>query len=175
VSWIEIGLEGGRTGYRPGDEVVGGVAWAIEDGEPPESAEVRLVWFTRGKGDVDSALVASAELPSPGRLDRRELSLRLPEGPYTSTSCASPSEFARLDEQGHVYLDYTGGGLYADVQVRRHADALLAVFGNPTRSNPTSSAATELVERAAAPRARVLQRLARGVRRSSSPPTPARR
>lgn len=83
MSWIEIGLEGGRTGYRPGDEVVGGVAWAIEDGEPPESAEVRLVWFTRGKGDVDSALVASAEFPSPGRLDRRELSLRLPEGPYS--------------------------------------------------------------------------------------------
>ena len=57
------------------------------------------------------------------------------------------SEFARLDAQGHVYLDYTGGGLYADSQVRRHAEQLLAnVFGNPHSSNPTSMKAAELVE-----------------------------
>ncbi len=57
-------------------------------------------------------------------------------------------EFARLDRERHVYLDYTGGGLYADSQVRRHADLLLAnVLGNPHSSNPTSHAATQLVER----------------------------
>lgn len=58
-------------------------------------------------------------------------------------------EYARLDAGGHVYLDYTGGGLYAESQVRDHA-ALLArgVFGNPHSTNPTSQAATELVERA---------------------------
>lgn len=58
-------------------------------------------------------------------------------------------EYTRLDAGGHVYLDYTGGGLYAESQVRDHA-ALLArgVFGNPHSTNPTSRAATELVERA---------------------------
>ncbi len=58
-------------------------------------------------------------------------------------------EYARLDEQGHVYLDYTGGGLYAESQLREHM-ALLSqgVFGNPHSSNPTSQATTELVERA---------------------------
>ena len=30
------------------------------------------------------------------------------------------TEFARLDAGGHVYLDYTGGGLYADSQLREH-------------------------------------------------------
>jgi len=85
VSWIEIGLEDGRTAYRPGEEVTGAVAWAIEEGEPPASAEVRLVWFTRGHGDPSSELVAAAELPSPAALDRREFSLRLPEGPYSFT------------------------------------------------------------------------------------------
>ena len=29
------------------------------------------------------------------------------------------TEFARLDAAGHVYLDYTGGGLYADSQIAR--------------------------------------------------------
>jgi selenocysteine lyase/cysteine desulfurase len=57
-------------------------------------------------------------------------------------------EFSRLDEQGHVYLDYTGSGLYAASQVRRHSDLLLRnVFGNPHSANPTSQASTELVER----------------------------
>ncbi len=57
-------------------------------------------------------------------------------------------ELTRLDRQGHVYLDYTGGGLYAESQVRRHMDLLLdRVLGNPHSSNPTSSATTELVER----------------------------
>jgi len=57
-------------------------------------------------------------------------------------------EMSRLDEQGHVYLDYTGGGLYAETQVRNHGDLLLSqVFGNPHSTNPTSLATTELVER----------------------------
>lgn len=57
-------------------------------------------------------------------------------------------ELRRLDAQGHVYLDYTGGGLYAESQVRRHGELLLGhVFGNPHSSNPTSLATTVLVER----------------------------
>jgi molybdenum cofactor sulfurtransferase len=59
------------------------------------------------------------------------------------------TEYARLDLAGHIYLDYTGGGLYADSQLRRH-NKLLAehVFGNPHSGNPTSQAATQLVEHA---------------------------
>jgi selenocysteine lyase/cysteine desulfurase len=60
-------------------------------------------------------------------------------------------EFSRLDEQGHIYLDYTGGGLYADSQIRQHTDMLRnGVFGNPHSTNPTSEASTELIERARA-------------------------
>lgn len=59
------------------------------------------------------------------------------------------TEYARLDLGGHIYLDYTGGGLYAESQLRRH-NKLLAehVFGNPHSGNPTSLAATQLVEHA---------------------------
>jgi selenocysteine lyase/cysteine desulfurase len=57
------------------------------------------------------------------------------------------SEFARLDAQRHVYLDYTGGSLYTSSQVREH-QALLdqCVFGNPHSASPSSAAMTELVE-----------------------------
>ena len=58
-------------------------------------------------------------------------------------------EYQRLDEHGQIYLDYTGGGLYADSQLRDHM-ALLAegVFGNPHSTSPASEATTVLVERA---------------------------
>mgnify|MGYP000895464571 FL=1 len=56
-------------------------------------------------------------------------------------------DYARLDANHEVYLDYTGGGLYAESQVRQHQQLLLSrVFGNPHSTNPTSLASTELVE-----------------------------
>jgi molybdenum cofactor sulfurtransferase len=61
------------------------------------------------------------------------------------------TEFARLDAAGHVYLDYTGAGLYAASQLREHLALLQQnVFGNPHSLNPTSAAMTELVEQARA-------------------------
>jgi selenocysteine lyase/cysteine desulfurase len=71
---------------------------------------------------------------------------------YDTTSALDAlraTEYARLDRQGQVYLDYTGGGLYAESQLRDHM-ALLQdlVFGNPHSKNLTSLAMTELVERA---------------------------
>jgi molybdenum cofactor sulfurtransferase len=57
------------------------------------------------------------------------------------------AEYRRLDQQHHVYLDYTGGSLHADSQVRAHAELLTAnVFGNPHSASLTSSEMTELVE-----------------------------
>ncbi len=59
------------------------------------------------------------------------------------------AEYARLDEAGHVYLDYTGGGLHAESQIREHADLLShGVFGNPHSASPASSGMTSLVEQA---------------------------
>jgi selenocysteine lyase/cysteine desulfurase len=64
------------------------------------------------------------------------------------------SELARLDRSGGVYLDHTGGALYAERQVREHARLLLArVLGNPHSANPAAAASTDLV---AASRRRVL-------------------
>ena len=59
------------------------------------------------------------------------------------------TEYARLDRHGHVYLDYTGGALYAESQLREHI-ALLSdgIFGNPHSKNLTSMVMTQLVEQA---------------------------
>ena len=61
------------------------------------------------------------------------------------------SDFARLDDGRHVYLDYTGGGLFAASQLHEHVRLLEStVFGNPHSINPTSAASTALAERARA-------------------------
>lgn len=61
------------------------------------------------------------------------------------------TEYARLDSQNHVYLDYTGGHLYGNTQLDSH-HALLrnGVFGNPHSANPSSLKSTKYVEEARA-------------------------
>ncbi len=56
-------------------------------------------------------------------------------------------EYGRLDQLGQTYLDYTGGGLYAESQLRQHIDLLThQVFGNPHSANLPSLETTERVE-----------------------------
>ena len=73
-----------------------------------------------------------------------------PEFPTThSLDHLRLTEYARLDVNSQVYLDYTGGGLYAESQILRHHRLLSEhVFGNPHSTNPASLASTELVEHA---------------------------
>jgi molybdenum cofactor sulfurtransferase len=71
---------------------------------------------------------------------------------YAATSAVDElraADYARLDRLGHTYLDYTGGGLYAESQVRRHQELLAArVLGNPHSLSPASLASAELAKEA---------------------------
>ncbi len=58
------------------------------------------------------------------------------------------TDYRRLDQLGQVYLDYTGGSLYAESQLEQHLRLLRSgVFGNPHSANPSSTAITEHLER----------------------------
>jgi selenocysteine lyase/cysteine desulfurase len=68
-----------------------------------------------------------------------------PDGSFAELRRA---EYGRLDAGGHVYLDYTGGGLHAASQLDAHLGLLRrTVLGNPHSNNPSSLASTALVER----------------------------
>ncbi len=59
------------------------------------------------------------------------------------------NEYGRLEREGQIYLDYTGGGLHADSQIHAHLKMLTErTLGNPHSNNPTSLAMTKLVESA---------------------------
>jgi selenocysteine lyase/cysteine desulfurase len=67
------------------------------------------------------------------------------------------TEYAYLDKQNHLYLDYTGSGLAAFTQYSAHEKRLASTLcGNPHSVNPTSEATTHMIAQA---RARVLDRL----------------
>ena len=57
------------------------------------------------------------------------------------------ADYARLDAQGVIYLDYTGASLHAETQVRRHVELMSTrVLGNPHSASPASASTTDLVE-----------------------------
>ena len=77
----------------------------------------------------------------------RQFQVDYPDFDLAALEAMRAKDYARLDELGHVYLDYTGGGLYAEHQIDQHTDMLKrGVYGNPHSSNPTSMAATTLDE-----------------------------
>src|SRR5215204_73553 len=97
---------------------------------------------------------ASPEPFDPRGQARAEAALRHASPAYRETAVLDElraSEYGRLDATGDVYLDYTGGSLYAASQLEAHLGVLRErVYGNPHSVNPTSSAATVLVEEARA-------------------------
>ena len=78
---IRLGLRENRTAFRPGEEVSGAVLW--EATEKPDLAEVRLLWFTRGKGTEDGEVVAAEAFADPQPGDTHTFKFVLPEGPYS--------------------------------------------------------------------------------------------
>lgn len=79
---IQIETTDGVTSFRPGDTVEGKTFWRFDD-PPPTSVELRLFWYTEGKGDQDVGIVESIPYADPAAEDRRSFQLRLPEGPYS--------------------------------------------------------------------------------------------
>jgi len=97
---------------------------------------------------------SSSPHPDSPSIQSEEQAFRQAYPAFESTSILDQlraTEYTRLDELEHTYLDYTGGGLYADSQLREHFELLRHhVFGNPHSQSPTSRAITELGEQARA-------------------------
>jgi hypothetical protein len=81
LSWIRIEARDGVTAFRPGDELEGTVRWRLD--QPPRSLELRLFWYTQGKGDQDVGVVENLPLADPGTEGQRSFRFRLPAGPFS--------------------------------------------------------------------------------------------
>lgn len=78
---IQVETRGGATAFAPGEVVEGTASWQLET--PARSVELRLFWYTEGKGDQDVGVVATVPFPEPALEDRRGFQISLPAGPYS--------------------------------------------------------------------------------------------
>jgi hypothetical protein len=76
-----LGIDLGALNFKPGDRIDGRVSWQLE--RPPESAELRLFWYTKGKGTQDVENVDSASFATPQIHDERLFSFTLPAQPFS--------------------------------------------------------------------------------------------
>jgi hypothetical protein len=81
MEWMRIETRDGLTAFLPGETVEGTLGWHFDG--PARSVELRLFWYTEGKGDQDVGVVAAAPYGNPGTEGIREFRFRLPEGPYS--------------------------------------------------------------------------------------------
>ena len=83
MSTLKIGTYEEQTRFRPGEAVAGRVLWILDEPEKVEAVEVRLFWYTEGKGTQDVAVVDKRRFNHPARREQREFSFTLPAAPYS--------------------------------------------------------------------------------------------
>jgi len=81
MSALQIELTGNLTAYPPGAEITGRVAWQLPTAPP--AIELRLFWFTRGKGTTDAGVIETIRFDYPRPADHRDFRVRLPAAPYS--------------------------------------------------------------------------------------------
>jgi len=78
---LEIKLIEDRTVFTPGEKVSGKAAWQLD--QDPKSVELRLFWYTQGKGDEDLEIVQEITFDNPAMQESRPFSLVMPIAPYS--------------------------------------------------------------------------------------------
>lgn len=78
---LQITLLDSKNTFLPGETIEGRVFWSLD--ERPESLEVRLFWYTEGKGTQDVEITDTVRFGGPGKHEERSFSLKLPEEPYS--------------------------------------------------------------------------------------------
>jgi hypothetical protein len=81
MEWMRIETRDGANAFLPEETVEGTVGWHFD--RPVRSVELRLLWYTEGKGNQDVEVVASLPLADPRLNEVRPFQIRLPAGPYS--------------------------------------------------------------------------------------------
>jgi hypothetical protein len=79
----ELGLfiDNDRKAFLPGELLELSVLWALP--AKPDSLEVRLFWYTRGKGTEDVAVVATETIAATAAAGEGKVRFTLPAAPYS--------------------------------------------------------------------------------------------
>ena len=81
MATLRIETNQGQTSFRPGDSLTGLAQWRLD--RYPKQVELRLFWYTEGKGDQDVEVVEALAFDQPQFDDEREFAFSLPQQPYS--------------------------------------------------------------------------------------------
>jgi hypothetical protein len=81
MGMLNVQLAEGKTSFRTAEEIVGSVAWELE--EAAEVVDVRLAWCTRGKGGVDEEVVEQLRIATPGAKGQASFKFIAPRSPVS--------------------------------------------------------------------------------------------
>jgi hypothetical protein len=79
MNMLTVNVE--RNGYYPGEILKGNVSWFVD--KDPKKIEVRLFWYTKGKGTEDAYIVDSKTIEPLINQGQHDFQFELPAGPYS--------------------------------------------------------------------------------------------
>ncbi len=124
---LRIETRDSQTQFRPGEEIIGTVSWLLD--ESPEAIELRLFWYTQGKGTQDISLIESIRFDHPAQQERRPFRIRLPEAPYSFSgkliSLVWALELVELPSKDVERLDITLSPTGAEIVLLKEAQSEL--------------------------------------------------
>ena len=78
---LKIHVESGRDAFHPGESIRGTLEWVGE--RPPDSVELRLLWYTEGRGDQDVGVARTLRIETPGSVGSQGFHWEAPAGPWS--------------------------------------------------------------------------------------------
>jgi hypothetical protein len=78
---LEIFIRDGKTNFVPGETIAGEISWQLQSAA--KALELRLIWFTEGKGTSDISVEQTQRVEAPALTGQQKFSLQLPPAPYS--------------------------------------------------------------------------------------------
>jgi hypothetical protein len=78
---LTLEITDGRTWFKPGEFIEGRASWYLD--KEADAIEIRLFWYTSGKGTRDVGIETTLEVERPEKSGYRDFSFTVPEGPYS--------------------------------------------------------------------------------------------
>lgn len=79
---IQVELSNRNVSFQPGEKISGEVTWSQME-TTPDSMDIRLIWYTSGKGDTDISIVNSTLVENAGNSGETTFEFAAPKRPYS--------------------------------------------------------------------------------------------
>ena len=109
MSTLDIRVRDNKTQFRPGEIIEGAISWQLD--ASAQALELRLIWFTSGKGDTDVSVEDTRHFESPALSGDSNFRFQLPPAPYSFSgkyvSLAWALEFVVMPGEESTRLEFS--------------------------------------------------------------------